>query len=263
MLHFIVATYSEAQPLINFFNLKKNTKVMEVQLFFNNKMTLTITGIGDFSSSIGLCQTFFECNKSKNDIWINFGLAGHSSFELGKLVLANKISHISKATSFYPFIPAITEVQQEGCMTYHKANHEYDEKLSDMEAYGFYNSAIRYSSKELIYVLKIISDNAKESINFKNKKEINELIIKSEDEIKLFVKQIIEIRKEFYSDSDRFNTQSEKILNSVKFTFTEKKIIKDLLLLYFSKNMELKPNLIDNKLDFKSNFIKLKKYIKS
>ena len=52
----------------------------------------------------------------------------------------------------------------------------YSSKVYDMESFGFYQSACKYSSKELLQIVKIISDNQFESIDFKNKEVVYNII---------------------------------------------------------------------------------------
>ena len=45
-------------------------------------------------------------------------------------------------------------------------NFKYTNNVSDMEASGFFFACEKYSTKEFIYSIKIISDNEKKKIKF-------------------------------------------------------------------------------------------------
>ena len=76
---------------------------------------------------------------------------------------------------------------------HNKENFNYTNDLSDMEVSGFFFACEKYSTKELIHSIKIISDNEKEKINFSDKEIINCLILKKINKIDLFAKRIYNI----------------------------------------------------------------------
>ena len=64
MIHFIVATSSEARPIIDIFNLNK-TKIDSSNIYNNDEISLTISGIGKINSAVGVTQTFYEFKSKK------------------------------------------------------------------------------------------------------------------------------------------------------------------------------------------------------
>ena len=76
MIHFIVATSSEARPIIDFYRLKKK-EVSNFVIYNNDAISLTISGIGKINAAMSITHTFHEFNQQKNNVWINLGLAGH------------------------------------------------------------------------------------------------------------------------------------------------------------------------------------------
>ena len=69
-----------------------------------------------------------------------------------------------------------------------------------MELSSFFYSANKYSTKELIHSLKIISDNKNKSINFDNKRMIKSLFEKNVDQIDCFLKEIKKIWQLFFKN---------------------------------------------------------------
>ena len=102
MINLVVATYSEAEPLINKLSLKKLTN-SKILIFFNKKYYLIISGIGKINSALSVADIFYRFKQDFNNVWINIGIAGHKTFQIGKLLAVNKITDYESEKSFYPF----------------------------------------------------------------------------------------------------------------------------------------------------------------
>ena len=183
MIHIIVATYSEARPVILFYKLKRLVRINEFHIFENQKLniSLTISGIGNIMSGAATSYTYCEYKKIKNHIWINFGLAGTKKEKIGKIFLVNKVSNCDeKKKVYYPMFAKDFNLKKKACISYQKKNDIYNFSLSDMESYGFFSVADKFSSREFIFLVKIISDNEIKSIDFFSKKNVFELINQKE-----------------------------------------------------------------------------------
>ena len=66
-----------------------------------------------------------------------------------------------------------------------------------MESFGFYQSACKYSSKELLQIVKIISDNQFESIDFKNKEVVYNIIFNHKKLINELCSFMLNLKKNF------------------------------------------------------------------
>ena len=175
MIHIITATNSEAKFFINYLKLKRINSIKEFQIYFNDKFSLTVSGIGKVNSAISVCSTYHELGRVKNNCWINIGIAGHSNSFIGELFIINKIIDNSSLKNFYPYSPNINKINQLSCTTYEKADTKYNNSLSDMELSGFFQTANKYSFKELIHSLKVVSDNKGNPFNYKEKTGIEKL----------------------------------------------------------------------------------------
>ena len=238
MIHFIVATHPEAKPFIDFFKLKKRLEVTEFEIYKNTKknISLTISGIGKYFSAISVTHTFFEFGAIKNNIWINFGLAGHKTLKIGEIAIVNKISDINNdKMTFFPFCLKNHCFQNKNCITYESQNYKLNNSLSDMECSGFFFSANKYSTKELIHSIKFISDNEKHSIDFKNKKIIYDLIFKNICKVERFIKEIHEIQKKNFAIDNKLEKIIKKFSKKKKITLFQKNELKKLLQIYFLK----------------------------
>ena len=68
MIHFVVATNSEARPLIDLFKLKKIKSLKQTFIYSNHEISLTISGIGKVNAAIGVTQTYYYYNQKNNKI---------------------------------------------------------------------------------------------------------------------------------------------------------------------------------------------------
>ena len=168
---------------------------------------------------MSVIKTFFDFNKQKNNIWINLGLAGHKNHRIGDLFLVNKIKDSSSNKMYYPFV-AHSKLKSIQCITYEKENLDYNESLSEMEASGFFYSANKFSSLELVQVLKIISDNEKESINFNDKHKIYDLISSNKKKIINLCDSLHKIKENIEDYNLQYiNKEFEEIFKGIKIFF--------------------------------------------
>ena len=178
MIHLVLATHTEAKPIISYFKLKRLMHIYEYQIFINKdkSISLTISGIGKVFSACSVIFTYSLFKRQRNNIWINIGIAGHNDLKIGEIILVNKINDLSSKKSWYPSIVFNHAFKVQNCNTYDKPNFKYTKNLHDMELSGFYSSANKLSYCELIQSLKIVSDNKEKKINFKEREKISELI---------------------------------------------------------------------------------------
>lgn len=170
MIIFAISLYSEAKPLIQLLNLKKNTTEHHFQLFENETYHIVITGCGMISSAIHLSRYFTLYPPKDTDIFINLGIAGFVSKKIteneqaiGKLFLISKITEQCTNRTFYPDIlyqnafdtlPLITTP----LVAETTSDFSDDVTLVDMEASSLYQATLPYISPERMFFFKIISD---------------------------------------------------------------------------------------------------------
>ena len=195
MIHLVLATHTEAKPIISYFKLKRLMHISEYQVFISKdqNLSLTISGIGKIFSACSVIFTYSLFKRQKNNIWINIGISGHNDLEIGEIILVNKISDLSSKKSWYPSIVFNHDFKVMNCNTYDQPNFKYTKNIHDMEASGFYSSASKLSYFELIQSLKIISDNNNNKINYKEKEKISKLIEINIAEIQKLILKLNEI----------------------------------------------------------------------
>jgi len=188
-MNFVVAFQGEAQPLIDFYQLEK-VEDAPYPLFRNDQHCLIISGLGR-DSATSATSALHQITNKPNLGWMNLGIAGHGSLKIGKAFIALKVADESSDESFYP--PQIFEHSfAVSCLqTCSKPCSNYQPDLGyDMEAHAFYRIACQFSIRELVQVIKIVSDNPDHDLNQVNPKEVPAMIEKCLKEIDTLVKQI-------------------------------------------------------------------------
>jgi adenosylhomocysteine nucleosidase len=180
-MNFLVAFTAEARPVIDFYRLTK-IEHSPCPIFRNDQHFLIICGMGR-EKSISATKTLNQVTKETNLGWINLGIAGHGSLKIGKAYIAGKVIDDRSEESFYP--PQIF------VQTCSHPSTQYQPNLGfDMEAHAFYKTASKFSIRELVQVIKIVSDNPDHNLNKFNIKAASAMIERHLEEIDALVKQI-------------------------------------------------------------------------
>ena len=162
-VNLIVALKAEAQPLIEFFELKPLPIDETISIFGNHELTLVLAGIGKSTAAHAV-----QCvNNTKQDCvnaWLNIGIAGHGVFDVGQGFMADRIVDQTTMKTWYPQFVFQPVCQTGTLMTVEKVETNYSDPVGyDMEASGFYPAAVSYSTIELVHSYKIVSDNPRNS----------------------------------------------------------------------------------------------------
>ena len=260
MIHFIVATSFESKLIIKKLKLKKIKPSSGFDFFYNDNFSMTITGLGKINSALGVAHTFFKFKSLSNNIWINIGLAGHEKEKIGTLVLVDKIYDYETQRSIYPFFVKNYKIKKLNCTCYSKPNFNYTNSLSDMESSGFFFSANKYSTKEIIHSLKIVSDNKFEKIDFNDTKGIERIFEKNFDQILYFVNDIEDLWERKFQKQNKIKIKIEKEIENLKYSFSEGMQLRNLLNIYYNSNYPKK--IIEQNKSTKNNIYKIKKILK-
>lgn len=195
MINLICALKCEAKPLITYLKLTHYAKsdIFPVYRDEQNLYSLVITQPGKINAAAGTCYVHTLLNTVRSDAWLNIGVAGHKSLALGEVVLANRIEDLANDNIYYPQLVFKPPCKTAELCTLDRPSSKYKEVMFDMEASGFYATAIRFGSAELIHSLKIISDNNKYPKNNINKTFVEELITEKLDDINLLINELQQI----------------------------------------------------------------------
>ncbi len=162
-INVVVAHGLEAKPVIAMLNLRpvqSETKYLE---YTNSSgITLIVSGIGREAVTAAV-RFLGERQGNENGqlrAWLNLGIAGHKTAEIGSGWLANKITEHVSGSSSYP--PQLLEgFSSRRVITVDEPENVYTEDAAyEMESSAFYETATQFSTAELVQVFKIVSDNA-------------------------------------------------------------------------------------------------------
>ncbi len=188
-----VALPCEAKPIVEHFDLKKQTNYPSFAIFSNENICLTISGLGKTAMAAAVAYSYALLGNSVNAVFLNIGIAGHKTHTLGKIFCVDKITDVDSNKNFYPQLTANIPCPTLPLITVSKASCLYRENyLHDMEASSFFETAIRFTSSELIQCLKIVSDNENSGIEHINPSQATQLVNTS---ISSLEKLILELSK--------------------------------------------------------------------
>lgn len=254
MIHLIVALHCEAKPLIDYFKLKLQEQ-SPFEIYQNETMKLIISKVGCLNAA---SAASYLGAQSKNALWLNIGLAGHLSAKVGSLFLVSKIALKESNKVFYPYLPLKQEIARSSLLTLDKPSQEYQEDLLyDMEGYGFYFAASKFTSLERVQLLKIVSDGPQVNLKSITSSVATSLIQSQLDSIHAFI--------ESFSSLDSCYQQHpelELLLNHWSFSQTERlKASKLINLIYLHKAGPLNFQELQTLCSKKELFQKLEEFI--
>ena len=234
-MNFVVAYLAEAQPVIDYYDLKKVDHA-SIPLFQNDQHSLVLSGLGK-NSATSATQNLSRSTNNPNGGWINLGISGHGSLAKGDLFIAGKILDDNAKETFYPpqlYASSITVSTLKSCS---KPSMEYQEGMGyDMEAHAFYKTACQFTTRELIQVVKVVSDNPSFPLDQFSPKDAPVMINQHLQRIDDLVKQIEETSNTFQID-DKVEEMFESIGKIHSFSVTRSHQLQELV--RHAKNLNL------------------------
>ena len=228
-INFVVAHSAEARPLIDYYKLVKNNQHPGFNLYENNQTRLIVSGEGKLNAAAATAYLAGVYRlKAASGLWVNIGVAGHPNHTIGSLWRVNKITDENSARSIYPVAlqgSRRSGVYIAGCalMTVALPTSTYSRQcLYDMEAVGFYQTALRFTTLEFILSFKVVSDNLKYPASEMDKTAT----------IDLLQSQMAEVDQ--YLQSLKFLVYIKKCeqlidINNIKLTYAQKEILAELI----------------------------------
>jgi nucleoside phosphorylase len=178
-IRWVMALKQEAQPIIEYYKMKllEGNNVFPIYKNYDQSHWLIISGIGRDNSASATSYLYERSNSSKYTSWINLGIAGGGKGNYGDICLVDKIINGSDTKTSYPDIIKKSNFTRMELLTTDIPITDYESKeLIDMEGSAFFNIASKFCSKELIGLIKVISDGPLNDIKKLNKSKIFDLI---------------------------------------------------------------------------------------
>lgn len=155
----------EARPWIELYRLHPATSTHPFQIFRNDgqreaiDVALVVSGLGKVAASAATAYLHAVCGGERHAVWLNVGIAGHGSRAVGELILGHKIRDQASGRTWFPPLVFDPPCPSDEIVTVDLVEQRYPEPVAyDMEASGFYATASRLATAELVQVAKVISD---------------------------------------------------------------------------------------------------------
>jgi nucleoside phosphorylase len=188
---FIVALPAEAKPINRHFGLQRDNHYGELPLYSKDKMALIITGCGGQAASRAAIWMESNLNHGERPAWINLGIAGHATMEIGQVVLAESIEDAATGTVWLPALPPSPPCATESVITLQQPDLSYShDGVVDMEAAALLRPGSDIIDPERFYCLKVISDNQQHPASEINGKMVSGLIEDSLGQLLVLLQQI-------------------------------------------------------------------------
>ncbi len=125
---------------------------------------LIVSGIGRVASAAATGYLAALAAPPRSACWLNFGIAGHPSLELGEMRRAGKVIDAATQRVWYPAEVTRTAPKADVLTTVDQPSSDFPGGgLVEMEAAGFFPTASRLATRERVQVVKVVSDNAQET----------------------------------------------------------------------------------------------------
>ena len=229
-IRWVIALKEEARTIIDHYELRLVNEKHLFPIFKNGDEThwLVLSGIGRHNAAAAASYLYSISNVIQNTAWVNIGIAGCGQGKYGDLCLVDKISN-NCGQSRYPTTMPRTDLPKMHLFTSDVPINNYSsQELIDMEGLAFYDIVSKFTSNELICLMKVISDGPENKIKSLNKDKIIDLIKSNINNIKEIVSYYEKLSQlDFlYNQKPYLFTQ---ITSNWHFTVTQKYKLENLL----------------------------------
>lgn len=159
MLFFVTALEPEARPLVSRFRLARDDAPGAFKVYRRDDVALVVSGPGKVAAAAATAYLHLHAGRPRAAAWLNAGVAGHTTLPPGAAVLAHKIRDRASGGTWYP--PHVFRPRIDTCevVTVDTVERRFaDEAAYEMEASGFYSTACRFATAELVQCVKVVSD---------------------------------------------------------------------------------------------------------
>ena len=186
MTRFVVAMACEARPLIDRYRLRAEGDESPFRVLRSPEHDLVISGVGRVAAAAATAYlaAFTSRSKLASGAWLNVGVAGHRSVRPGTALLAQRIENAATGEVWLPPRHFDSPLQATTLVCVDRVEDEYALKAAyDMESAGFWPTANRFASAELVQCLKIVSDTPTEEVGRLTAERIEQLVAARLDEL--------------------------------------------------------------------------------
>ena len=164
-MNFIVALQPEARPLIDRYKLVKRNDTTSFPIFENENHRLIISGMGRINAA---AATGFLLSQIEHDseAILNLGIAGHGELPINTPFIANRVFHLEEKNVHYPPPVIDCSIARSALQTCNDSEKAYAQQIGyDMEAHSICSVAYKSITRELVQIIKVVSDNPSRPLN--------------------------------------------------------------------------------------------------
>lgn len=224
LVHLVVAVDAEAKPLISWFGLKRVQPDRGFPVFRHAHIALVISGPGKVNAAAATAHLHAACGYPRDGLWISMGVAGHPDLPISSCRVAHAVEDAANERRWFPPLSVTPPWPSANLTTLDKPDFEYrHQSLVDMEAAGFYATACRYSTSELVQVVKIVSDNRTHSAQALKPGHLTKLVGQQLDSLDLFLHRLGRLANEISEGTEATDEDLAHYLQRWSFTASQRR----------------------------------------
>ena len=229
MTGLVVALWSEARPLIDRFELRPETATAgPYRVYRGDEVSVIVSGVGKIAAAAATSYLFAATGSVRDRPWINFGIAGHGSRPIGEGILASKVEDRSSGRVWYPCPLFESPAALCPVSTVDRVEERYAGDVAyEMEAAGFFATAVRFSLAELVQVYKVISDGPRTDKDSLSAARIGELVTAHLEPLEWIVRGTARLAGELAAAEP--GVELEPWLERWRFTVSQRRRLRSLL----------------------------------
>ena len=189
-MRLVAALNAEARPIIESFDLRARSVRGLFPIYENEGVALVVSGVGKLSAAAATSYLHAATGEEPNRGWLNLGVAGHPERALGEGVIAHSITDVATQRSWYPQQVIDSPCHSDRLNTVDVPKKYTESAMYDMEAAGYYATAVRCSTSELVHCYTVLSDNRETPPITLTAKDVTQLIEERIGEIRDITAQI-------------------------------------------------------------------------
>lgn len=188
MIHLVTALPAEADPLVAALRMRPGNEapghhVPGFKVFVGEEARLVVSGVGRVASAAATAH-LHAVSRGEEAVWLNVGVGAHRDLPLGRGVVAHKIVEVATGRTWFPQLVAAPGFSTATLRTMDtKVDHAEGDWVYEMEASGFFSTAMRWATAELAGCVKVISDRGVAEADTLNRGFVREIVAASVDEI--------------------------------------------------------------------------------
>ena len=175
----VVALKVEAKSIIDELELTPLKMRTNFPVYCNKEESnwLIVSGVGQNHVTAATDYLREISNADSWSAWINVGIAGYGHDNYGALYMIDKVTVETSKIVLYPGVTLLTGLPRAGLLTVNKPKLDYSgQDLIDMEGFSFYETASKFTCRELLAILKVVSDGPKSDVRALSSEKIFKLI---------------------------------------------------------------------------------------